>query len=127
MSTTTITTPIPKTVSFDAMVNTLHKHPLMIAALAPAAITHSLTSGDPGSHAVYSVTDKKPMVGETTYSLTLTNTADGIDTLVSAKPPVGILLIASKWRVVNGELPKGNVEKNHAAQHLILIEDAQKA
>ncbi|TKA48313.1 hypothetical protein B0A49_12561 [Cryomyces minteri] len=142
MSTTTVTTPIPKTVSFESMVNTLHRHPLMIAALAPAAISHTLSSGDPGSHAVYSITDKKPMVGETTYSLTLTNTPDGVDSLVNAKPPVGTLQIASKWRVVDGELredvdidanfmvkrvAKGNVEKNHVAQHLILIKHAQKA
>lgn len=74
---------------------------------------------------------------QTTYSLTLTNVEDGVDSLVNAKPPVGVLTIAGKWRVVNGELTeeveidanfmmkkvaKSNVEKTHPEQHVKLLE-----
>lgn len=86
------------------------------------------------------MTDKKP-IGQTTYQLTLTNVADGIDTLVKAKPPVGTLTISGKWRVANGVLKedvvieantiikmmaKGNVEKSHPEQHLALLVEAMK-
>jgi len=87
------------------------------------------------------VTDKKP-IGQTTFKLTLTNVADGIDTLVNAKPPVGTLTISGKWRVVDGTLreeveieanvlvkkmAKGNVEKSHPEQHLALLVGATNA
>jgi hypothetical protein len=77
---------------------------------------------------------------QTTYKLTLTNTPTGVDSLVNAKPPVGILTIAGQWRVADGKLSedveidgnfmmkkmaKGNVEKTHPEQHTKLIEAAQ--
>jgi hypothetical protein len=76
---------------------------------------------------------------QTTYKLTLTNVADGVDSLVNAKPPVGTLTIAGKWRVQGGMLTedvvidgnfmmkkvaKGNVEKTHPEQHAKLLEAA---
>lgn len=65
---------------------------------------------------------------------------DGIDSLVNAKPPVGVLTIAGKWRVSNGQLvedveidgnfmikkmAKGNVERTHPEQHTRLLEQAE--
>lgn len=50
-----------------------------------------------------SVTAPTP-VGTSTYPLTITNLADGIDTLVQPKPPVGKLEIKAKWRVAEGQL-----------------------
>jgi hypothetical protein len=66
--------------------------------------------------------------------------SDGVDSLVNAKPPVGVLTIAGKWRVANGKLiedveidgnfmmkkmAKGNVEKTHPEQHGKLLEAAK--
>jgi hypothetical protein len=64
----------------------------------------------------------------------------GVDSLVNAKPPVGVLTIAGQWRVADGlliedveidgnfmmkKMAKGNVEKTHPEQHTKLIEAAQ--
>jgi hypothetical protein len=77
---------------------------------------------------------------QTTYKLTLTNVSEGVDSLVNAKPPVGILTISGKWRVADGKLSeeididanfmmkkvaKSNVEKTHPQQHMKLLEAAQ--
>jgi hypothetical protein len=77
---------------------------------------------------------------QTTYKLTLTNVTEGVDSLVNAKPPVGILTISGKWRVADGKLSeeididanfmmkkvaKSNVEKTHPQQHMKLLEAAQ--
>ncbi|KAJ4351986.1 uncharacterized protein N0V89_007332 [Didymosphaeria variabile] len=111
----------------------------MIAALCPGLVSYEFVSGDKNTEAIYSVTDKKP-IGQTTYKLTLTNVNDGIDSLVNAKPPVGTLTIAAKWRVSRGQLveeveidgnfmvkkmAKGNVEKTHPEQHTRLLELAK--
>lgn len=76
---------------------------------------------------------------QTTYTLTLTNLTSGVDSLVNAKPPVGVLTISGKWRVKNGALSeeididanfmmkkvaKSNVEKTHPGQHVKLLEAA---
>lgn len=65
---------------------------------------------------------------------------DGVDSLVNAKPPVGVLTIAGKWRVKDGmliedveidgnfmmkKMAKGNVEKTHPEQHNRLLEQAK--
>lgn len=78
--------------------------------------------------------------GQTTYKLTLTNVEDGVDSFVNAKPPVGTLTIAGKWRIKDGNLvedveidgnfmmkkmAKGNVEKTHPEQHTKLLEHAK--
>jgi hypothetical protein len=74
-----------------------------------------------------------------TYKLTLTNVSEGVDTLVNAKPPVGVLNISGTWRVADGKLSeeididanfmmkkvvKNNVEKTHPEQHMKLLEAA---
>lgn len=94
--------------------------------------------------AKYSVTDRKP-IGKTTYELTITNQNDGVDTEVTAHPPIGVLKIWSKFRLVGGQggeqvlkedvrieasrlmvgTVKGNIEKTHPGQHLQLIEAAK--
>ena len=73
---------------------------------------------------------------QTAYKLTLTNVNNGVDSLVKAKPPVGVLTIAGKWRVKNDmliedveidgnfmmmKMAKGSVEKTHPAQHSQLL------
>ncbi|KAF2098132.1 hypothetical protein NA57DRAFT_57300 [Rhizodiscina lignyota] len=148
MVTTTVSTPVPAGLSKDAVLAALHNHEQMVKTLCPALISHALESGSEEIDvpAVYSVTDKKP-IGQTTYKLTLTNVADGIDTLVNAKPPVGTLTIAGKWRVVEEEdgkmllkeevdidanmimkrMAKANVDGSHPKQHVVLLEQAQKA
>ncbi|KZM24909.1 uncharacterized protein EKO05_0002682 [Ascochyta rabiei] len=117
----------------------LHNHELMIKTLCPALVSYAFESGDKATSAVYTVTDKKP-IGQTTFKLTLTNTPGGVDSLVNAKPPVGILTIAATWRVADGKLTedvvidgnfmmkkvaKGNVEKTHPEQHTKLLEAAR--
>lgn len=153
----TITTPIPSTIDAPTLIATLHSHETMIAALCPGLISYEFISGDKATEATYSVTDKKPMgqvtptptlfaksypntPKQTTYKLTLTNVPDGINSFVNAKPPVGSLTIAAKWRVAGGQLveeveiegnfmikkmAKGNVEKTHPEQHTKLIELAR--
>jgi hypothetical protein len=78
-------------------------------------------------------------LSQQTYKLTLTNVPDGVDTLVNAKPPVGVLNISGTWRVADGKLSeeieidanfmmkkvvKSNVEKTHPEQHMKLLEAA---
>ncbi|KAJ4299872.1 hypothetical protein N0V90_005119 [Kalmusia sp. IMI 367209] len=136
---TTVTTPIPAGIDDSTIIVTLHNHEIMIKALCPALISYEFISGDNNTEATYSVTDRKP-IGQTTYKLTLTNVSDGIDSLVIAKPPVGALTIAGKWRVKDGQLvedveidgnfmmkrmAKGNVEKTHPEQHTRLLELAK--
>ncbi|KAL6706983.1 hypothetical protein ACN47E_004933 [Coniothyrium glycines] len=116
----------------------LHNHDLMIKTLCPALIDYHFVSGDKATSASYSITDRKP-IGQTTYTLTLTNTSTGVDSLVNAKPPVGVLTISGQWRVENGKLTedvdidanfmmkkvaKSNVEKTHPEQHVKLLEAA---
>ncbi|KAF2247638.1 hypothetical protein BU26DRAFT_552309 [Trematosphaeria pertusa] len=136
MSTTNVATPLPAGLSQTTVIAALHNHDLMIRTLCPALISYEFESGDMSTQAMYIVTDKKP-IGQTTYKLTLTNVPDGVDSLVNAKPPVGVLTISGKWRVRNGQLvedveidgnfmmkkmAKGNVEKTHPEQHTRLLE-----
>jgi hypothetical protein len=77
---------------------------------------------------------------QTTYKLTLTNVSLGVDSLVNARPPVGVLTISGKWRVVAGKLveeveidanfmmkkvAKSHVENTHPEQHVKLLEAAR--
>ncbi|EKG13202.1 hypothetical protein MPH_09674 [Macrophomina phaseolina MS6] len=141
MATTSISTPLPANVSEQQVITALHNHDLMIKTLCPALVSYELDSGDSSTQATYNVTDKKP-IGQTTYKLTLTNVEGGVDSLVDAKPPVGSLKIAGKWRVAGGNLQedveidgnmvtkkmaKGNVEKTHPEQQSKLLEEAAKA
>ncbi|KAF9690571.1 hypothetical protein EKO04_011508 [Ascochyta lentis] len=138
MSTSHIETSIGST-DAAVVIAALHNHELMIKTLCPALVSYAFESGDKNSSATYTVTDKKP-IGQTTYKLTLTNTPTGVDSLVNAKPPVGILTIAGTWRVAGGKLTedvvidgnfmmkkvaKGNVEKTHPEQQVKLLEAAR--
>jgi hypothetical protein len=64
----------------------------------------------------------------------------GVDSLVNAKPPIGVLTISGKWRAEGGVLSeeveieanfmmkkvaKSNVEKTHPEQHVKLLEAAR--
>jgi hypothetical protein len=137
------TTKLPEGVSSEAVVKALHDHDAYIKIACPQLVSYEFESGSKeiGQQAVYKVTDKKPL-GQTTYTLTITNLADGLDTLVNAKPPVGTLIITGKWRVTAGELleevdidgnmimkkmVKSNVEKTHPEQHEKLLALAQTA
>ncbi|KAF2870441.1 hypothetical protein BDV95DRAFT_607611 [Massariosphaeria phaeospora] len=138
MATTSISTPLPAGLTEPQVLAALHNHDLMIKTLCTSLISYEFESGDKNSKATYSITDKKPF-GQTTYTLTLTNLPTGTDSLVNAKPPVGTLTIAGKWRVADGKLvedveiegnfvtkkmAKGNVEKTHPEQHTRLLEKA---
>ncbi|KAI4618877.1 uncharacterized protein J4E88_004828 [Alternaria novae-zelandiae] len=138
MPTSQISTPL-NGVDAAVVIAALHNHDLMIKTLCPALVSYAFESGDKTTCATYTVTDKKP-IGQTTYKLTLTNVSEGVDSLVNAKPPVGVLTISGKWRVTGGKLSeeididanfmmkkvaKNNVEKTHPEQHMKLLEAAQ--
>lgn len=110
MATTNVTTPLANGVTPERLIEVLHDHKAMIDALAPGNTDAQLVSGDPvgTGPVVYNVTAPTPM-GKSTYPLTITNVADGADTLVQPKPPVGKLEIRAKWRVMDGKL-KEDVE-----------------
>lgn len=138
---TTITTPIPSSTPVSSVINVLHNHEFIIK-LSPIE-DHRLVSGSPNDQATYSVTDRKPIVGKTTFEYTITNQSDGIDTKVIANPPPGKLIIAARWRIVQegGQnvikedvtiegsrmmtgTVKGTVDKNHKEWHQKIIEKA---
>ncbi|KAM0722608.1 hypothetical protein Q7P37_002049 [Cladosporium fusiforme] len=141
MATTSVVTSVPSHVSEASLIKALHDHANIIDALAPGNTAQTLISGDPlyiGTPCVYNITAPTP-VGTSTYPLTITNLADGVDTLAQPKPPVGKLEIKAKWRVAKGHLredvvidgnfmtkrmAKGNVEKNHPGKHGELMQKA---
>ena len=138
--TATVSKPLPSTLSNSQAIAALHNHNLMIKAICPQLISYELESRT-GNSGTYKVTDKKP-IGQTTYTLTLTNQPNGIDSLVNAKPPVGTLTIIGKWRVEGGKLieeadiegnmvtkkmAKGNVEKQHPEAMDLIFQEALKA
>jgi hypothetical protein len=107
MATASVHTTIPSSVNEAALIQILHTHQNIIDALAPGNTSASVVSGDAtqlGSPTLYNVTAPTPVGTTQTYPLTITNLADGIDTFVQPKPPVGKLEIKSKWRVANGKL-----------------------
>lgn len=106
MATTSVVTSIPSHVSEASLIQALHDHVNIINALAPGNTAQTLVSGDAamnGTPCLYDITAPTP-VGTATYPLTITNLADGVDTLAQPKPPVGKLEIKAKWRVENGQL-----------------------
>jgi len=102
---TSVVTPLSAGIDPRALIEVLHDHSAMINALAPGNTDAQLISGEPSGTGpcVYHVTAPTPM-GKSTYPLTITNVADGADTLVQPKPPVGKLEIKAKWRVADGKL-----------------------
>ncbi|KAF2032803.1 hypothetical protein EK21DRAFT_109545 [Setomelanomma holmii] len=138
MPTSYISTPLSG-VDTGIVIAALHNHDLMIKTLCPALVSYHFESGNKRTQATYSITDRKP-IGQTTYTLTLTNVPQGVDSLVNAKPPVGVLTISGKWRVNGGllseeveidanfmmkKVAKTNVEKTHPEQHVKLLEAAR--
>ena len=142
MATTSIKTALPSNVNEAALIQILHSHQNIIDALAPGNTAAVIVSGDAstiGSPTMYNVTAPTPVGTTQTYPLTITNLADGIDTFVQPKPPVGKLEIKSKWRVANGQLTedvdidgnfmtkrmaKSTCESKHPKQHVVLFEKA---
>ncbi|KAI8932296.1 hypothetical protein NX059_010492 [Plenodomus lindquistii] len=138
MPTSHISTPL-NGVEASIVIAALHNHDLMIRTLCPALVSYAFESGNMRAQATYSITDRKPN-GQTTYRITLTNTSFGVDSLVNAKPPVGVLTISGKWRVSGGQLiedveidanfmmkkvAKTNVDKTHPGQHVKLLQAAR--
>ncbi|KAI5924113.1 hypothetical protein F4810DRAFT_719368 [Camillea tinctor] len=149
-SETTISTPLPPGTSPQAVIFVLHNHELYIRTTCPQLISYELISPGPAATpppslnhaAVYSVTDKRP-IGQTTYTLTLTRVADGVDAVVDGRAPGGgALAITSRWRVraavleeqveiesnlLMKKMVKGNVEKSHPEQHRGFLAEAARA
>ncbi|KAK7961131.1 hypothetical protein PG996_011774 [Apiospora saccharicola] len=141
-SETTIITPIPTSVSRDAVLAALHDHDRYIRTTCPQLINYVHISSNPATGPetlpceVYEVTDKRP-IGQTTFRLTLTDLAgEGIDALIEGKAPTGSMTIKSRFRVLEGapqntleervaidsnmlmnKMIKGNVDKSHPEQH----------
>ncbi|KAI1648274.1 uncharacterized protein F4817DRAFT_69732 [Daldinia loculata] len=93
----------------------------------------------------FQVTDRRP-TGQTTYRLTLTNRAEGIDAAVDGKAPTGSMAIRARWRVrvrgdaglleehvdiesnmITKKLVKSNIERSHPAYHRSFLAEAAKA
>ncbi|KAF3064040.1 hypothetical protein GL218_02159 [Daldinia childiae] len=97
----------------------------------------------------FQVTDRRP-TGQTTYRLTLTNRAEGIDSAVDGKAPTGSIAIRARWRVVLPPLPAGDaglleehvdiesnmitrkmvkssIERSHPEYHRTFLAEAAKA
>ncbi|KAI1824715.1 hypothetical protein F4861DRAFT_230746 [Xylaria intraflava] len=141
----TINTPLPAGVTEQAVVKCLQNHETYIKTTCPQLVSQKRLSGpgepELGQPCVYEITDKRPF-GITTFKMTLTNVAGGIDTLIEGKAPTGALVIRSHWRAHDGKLEeviefecnmitKGvirpNVEKSHPAFHEVFLTEAAKA
>ncbi|KAI1424384.1 hypothetical protein F5Y12DRAFT_453391 [Xylaria sp. FL1777] len=142
-SETVIKTPLPAGATEQAVINSLHNHDLYIKTTCPQLISQKHVSGTPAPDqpCVYDITDKRP-VGQTTFQMTLTNVAEGVDAVIEGKAPTGSMTITTKWRVRGGlleevvniesnivtrKLIKGNVEKAHPEYHHGFFADAVKA
>ncbi|KAI1199897.1 hypothetical protein F5X97DRAFT_321912 [Nemania serpens] len=134
---TAITTPLPADTTEQAVIATLHNHDTYIKTTCPHLLSQTHISGTPGPEqpCVYSITDKRP-IGQTTFKMTLKNVAQGIETVIEAKAPMGSMTITSKWRAVDGKLHeaveiksnlvmkkliKANVEKTHPGFHHVFF------
>ncbi|KAI0491160.1 hypothetical protein F4859DRAFT_520710 [Xylaria cf. heliscus] len=130
---TVIATPLPAEATEQALINSLHNHDLYIETTSPQLISRKRVSGTPGlgQPCVYEIVDAR-VFGETTFGLTLTNVADGLDAVVEARAPTGAITIRSEWRARPGQLEelvliesnlitkaivKKNVERGHPEYH----------
>lgn len=135
---TTIRTEVPAGVGAERVLALLHDHDHYIRTTCPQLIGYERQSEAGAAPAVYEVTDKRP-IGQTTFRLTLTDRADGIDALIEGKAPTGSLRVDSRFRlvgaadapgglvleekvsidsnVVMNKMIKGNVEKKHPEQN----------
>ncbi|KAI0471807.1 hypothetical protein GGR56DRAFT_677678 [Xylariaceae sp. FL0804] len=140
---TKISTPLPAGVSQQAVIAALHDHDNYIRTTCPQLISYKHVSGSPGGGApcVYEVVDKRP-IGQTTYRLTLSDHAEGIDATVEGKAPTGSLTIKSFWRVretaveeevqiesnmLMTKMIKSNVDKSHPGFQENFLSQAAKA
>jgi hypothetical protein len=140
---TTIVTPLPADVSDQSVIDTLQDHALYIRTTCPQLISQKHVSGTPGlgQPCEYEITDKRP-IGRTTFKMTLTNVAGGVDAVVEGRTPTGSMVARSQWRARAGKLEevveidsnmittkfiKGNVEKGHPEFHDKFIVESAKA
>ncbi|OTB18849.1 hypothetical protein K445DRAFT_8873 [Daldinia sp. EC12] len=153
---TSISTPLPASVQPSVVVALLHNHETYIRTACPQLISYSRIS--PTTTTVssnsnlnvapvdephtFEVTDRRP-TGQTTYRLTLTNRAEGIDSTVEGKVPTGSMTIRARWRVRGGgdaglleehvdiesnmitrKMIKSNIERSHPAHHRSFLAEA---
>ncbi|KAI0896114.1 hypothetical protein F4806DRAFT_466246 [Annulohypoxylon nitens] len=144
---TTISTPLPGGVDPSAVVALLHNHELYIRTTCPQLISFTRVSGPSpaaiGEPVLFQVVDRRP-TGQTTYKLTLTNHAEGVDSLVDGKAPTGTMAIRTRWRVrgeaglleeeieidsniITKKMVKGNIEKGHPEHHRTFLAEAARA
>ncbi|KAI1468579.1 uncharacterized protein F4812DRAFT_373896 [Daldinia caldariorum] len=167
---TSISTPLPAGVKPSVVVALLHNHETYIRTTCPQLISYTRISPittntstptttltfdpnlDPNpnpsvapvdeSH-IFEVTDRRP-IGQTSYRLTLTNRADGIEATVEGKVPTGSMTIRSRWRVrgdaaglleehidvesnmITRKMVKSNIERNHPAHHRSFLAEAKE-
>ncbi|KAI0852320.1 hypothetical protein F5Y00DRAFT_193100 [Daldinia vernicosa] len=176
---TTISTPLPAGVQPSVLVALLHDHEIYIRITCPQLISYtrisppssssssssscsppSSSSSDSSSDSsnnpnvdephTFQVTDRRP-TGQTTYRLTLTNRAEGIDSAVDGKVPTGSIAIRSRWRVggrgrsgddddaglllleeyvdvesnmITKKMVKSNIKRSHPAYHRSFLAEA---
>ncbi|KAI0119282.1 hypothetical protein F4814DRAFT_458628 [Daldinia grandis] len=163
---TTISTPLPAGVQPSVVVALLHDHEIYIRTTCPQVISYNrispsstttslplplpLPSSDSNPNVApvdephtFEVTDRRP-TGHTTYRLTLTNRAEGIDSAVDGKAPTGSMVIRARWRVpgdaglleehvdiesnmITKKMVKSNIERSHPAYHRSFLAEAAKA
>ncbi|KAI1477995.1 hypothetical protein F4774DRAFT_180786 [Daldinia eschscholtzii] len=157
---TSISTPLPASVQPSVVVALLHNHETYIRTTCPQLISYSRISpttttvspnSNPNSNVApvdephtFEVTDRRP-TGQTTYRLTLTNRAEGIDSTVEGKVPTGSMTIRARWRVRGGgdaglleehvdiesnmitrKMIKSNIERSHPAHHRSFLAEAAR-
>ncbi|KAI1658955.1 hypothetical protein F4813DRAFT_34517 [Daldinia decipiens] len=176
---TTISTPLPASIQPSVVVALLHNHEIYIRTTCPQLISYrqisppspSSTTLLPSSSSdssnpnvappavdephTFEVTDRRP-TGQTTYRLTLTNRAQGIDSAVDGKAPTGSIAVRARWRVsllggdgdgdgdgddaglleehvdiesnmITRKMVKSNIERSHPAYHRTFLAEAAKA
>ncbi|KAI6086991.1 hypothetical protein F4821DRAFT_278274 [Hypoxylon rubiginosum] len=149
---TTISTPLPAGVQPQSVIVLLHDHEAYIRTTCPQLISYRRLSGPSisvrapvGEPCVFEITDKRP-TGQTTYKLTVTNQAEGVDSLVEGKAPTGTMAIKTRWRVksdgnvgnvleeeieidsnmITKKMIKGTIEKGHPEYHRSFMAQATK-
>ncbi|KAI1089158.1 hypothetical protein F5B19DRAFT_495688 [Rostrohypoxylon terebratum] len=144
---TTISTPLPGGVDPRAVVALLHNHELYIRTTCPQLVSFAQVSGRSpatlGEPVLFQIVDRRP-TGQTTYKLTLTNHAEGLDSLVDGKAPTGTVAVRTRWRVrgepgtleeeieidsnmLTKKMVKGNIEKGHPEHHRTFLAEAARA
>ncbi|KAI1191006.1 hypothetical protein F5B17DRAFT_454455 [Nemania serpens] len=120
---TSITTPLPADTTSQAVVATLHDHDTYIKTTCPHLLSQTHVCGTPGPGpgrpCVYNITDKRP-IGQTTFKMTLTNVAQGVEAVIEGRAPTGAMTVTSKWRAADGQLHEAvEIESNLVTKKLI--------